>query len=671
MELTVNGEQFAAQPRDDESLLELLRDELGLRSMKDGCAPEGSCGACTVIVRRPRRRLVRAEGDTDRGQERRHAGGADRGGAAALGRLLRRGRRLAVRLLLAGDRDEGRGAAREEARADARRDREGPARQPLPLHRLREDRRRDRAASPPPSAASRCPSSTTSGRVGSRTARYRGAELALGDQPYIDDMVRAGDAPRRAVLSEHPRARVRRDRHLEGRRRYPGVRRGRRPRPTCPAQRSRARSRPTGGSSSPWARRRAYVGDVLAAVAAETRHAAREAAALDRGRVRGARAGHRPVEALAPARRSCIPRATCSRVARAARRRRGGARRRGARRHRDLPDAVHRARLPRARVVRSRCPGASNGRAPRSCTSTRRARASTTTTARSRVPRRSRGQRPRHAGHHGGAFGGKEDLNVQARRRCSRSTTGRPVQADALAPREPSASTPSATRSWHRATRSAATRTACSSPSRRGSSATRARTPASATRCSSARRATPAAPTRCRNVDIEALAVYTNNPPCGAMRGFGANQSDFAMEGCLDMLAEKVGHRRLGDPLAQRARGRATASAGPEARTGVGLKKTLARGQATPTTPRAPAGGRASPAASRTPASATACRSIGRALLRPSRPTARSRSYHTLDRDGPGASTRCWRRSRARSSGSTPSRFRATVDTERRAVQRA
>jgi xanthine dehydrogenase molybdenum-binding subunit len=35
-------------------------------------------------------------------------------------------------------------------------------------------------------------------------------------------------------------------------------------------------------------------------------------------------------------------------------------------------------------------------------------------------------------------------------------------------------------------------------------------------------------------VDIESRAVYTNNPPCGAMRGFGANQAHFAMEGCLD-----------------------------------------------------------------------------------------------------------------------------------------
>lgn len=42
-------------------------------------------------------------------------------------------------------------------------------------------------------------------------------------------------------------------------------------------------------------------------------------------------------------------------------------------------------------------------------------------------------------------------------------------------------------------------------------------------------------------VDIESLAVYTNNPPCGAMRGFGVNQAAFAIEGCVDRLAEKVG----------------------------------------------------------------------------------------------------------------------------------
>ncbi|MEK6570088.1 MAG: molybdopterin cofactor-binding domain-containing protein, partial [Bacteroidota bacterium] len=34
---------------------------------------------------------------------------------------------------------------------------------------------------------------------------------------------------------------------------------------------------------------------------------------------------------------------------------------------------------------------------------------------------------------------------------------------------------------------------------------------------------------------------YTNNLPCGAMRGFGANQAAFAIEGMMDILAEKVG----------------------------------------------------------------------------------------------------------------------------------
>jgi xanthine dehydrogenase molybdenum-binding subunit len=48
-------------------------------------------------------------------------------------------------------------------------------------------------------------------------------------------------------------------------------------------------------------------------------------------------------------------------------------------------------------------------------------------------------------------------------------------------------------------------------------------------------------PYRVPNVDVEAKTVYTNNPPSGAMRGFGANQAAFAIEGMLDLLAEKVG----------------------------------------------------------------------------------------------------------------------------------
>ena len=39
------------------------------------------------------------------------------------------------------------------------------------------------------------------------------------------------------------------------------------------------------------------------------------------------------------------------------------------------------------------------------------------------------------------------------------------------------------------------------------------------------------------NVEIDGLAVYTNNPPCGAMRGFGAVQTCFAAEAQMDSLA--------------------------------------------------------------------------------------------------------------------------------------
>jgi selenium-dependent xanthine dehydrogenase len=42
-------------------------------------------------------------------------------------------------------------------------------------------------------------------------------------------------------------------------------------------------------------------------------------------------------------------------------------------------------------------------------------------------------------------------------------------------------------------------------------------------------------------IDIESKTVYTNNIPSGAMRGFGANQVVFALEGCIDDLCERGG----------------------------------------------------------------------------------------------------------------------------------
>lgn len=43
------------------------------------------------------------------------------------------------------------------------------------------------------------------------------------------------------------------------------------------------------------------------------------------------------------------------------------------------------------------------------------------------------------------------------------------------------------------------------------------------------------------HIEIDAYGVYTNNPPCGAMRGFGAVQACFAHESMMDKLADALG----------------------------------------------------------------------------------------------------------------------------------
>ncbi len=48
-------------------------------------------------------------------------------------------------------------------------------------------------------------------------------------------------------------------------------------------------------------------------------------------------------------------------------------------------------------------------------------------------------------------------------------------------------------------------------------------------------------PYRIPAIDVRTVAVRTNNPICGAFRGFGANQAQFAMEGVIDRLAAMVG----------------------------------------------------------------------------------------------------------------------------------
>jgi CO/xanthine dehydrogenase Mo-binding subunit len=48
-------------------------------------------------------------------------------------------------------------------------------------------------------------------------------------------------------------------------------------------------------------------------------------------------------------------------------------------------------------------------------------------------------------------------------------------------------------------------------------------------------------PYKIPNTHVEGLSVYTNNPPAGAMRGFGMTQVNFALESQLDIAAAKLG----------------------------------------------------------------------------------------------------------------------------------
>ena len=77
------------------------------------------------------------------------------------------------------------------------------------------------------------------------------------------------------------------------------------------------------------------------------------------------------------------------------------------------------------------------------------------------------------------------------------------------------------------------------------------------------------------NVSLSAKAVYTNNIPCGAMRGFGVNQTAFAMDSCIEDLCVQGGF----DPWEFRynnclQNGSMTAT-GQVLKTGVGVRKCL------------------------------------------------------------------------------------------------
>ncbi len=318
------------------------------------------------------------------------------------------------------------------------------------------------------------------------------------------------------------------------------------------------------------------VGDVLAAVAAVDARTARAAAALVDVDVRGAPARDRPRGGAA-----------AGRAARGA----GGqpplalgreARRRG-RRARRLGHVVEGTwrtqRIEHLYLEPEACvavPGDAAGENPRpGSPSTRRGRASSTTGGRSRHSSRSTRKRCTSSSSRTAArSAARRTSRSRRRRRCSPASTGQPVRARPLA-RGVHAPPPEAPSDPDRLPRGLRRRGAAHGRPRPDDRRLgRVRLGRSA-RSSSAPPAHAAGPYRCANLDVEALAVYTNNPPCGAMRGFGANQAHFAIEGALDMLAEKAGLDRWEIRWRNALEAGDTWSAGQTLTASVGLKKTL------------------------------------------------------------------------------------------------
>jgi xanthine dehydrogenase molybdenum-binding subunit len=139
----------------------------------------------------------------------------------------------------------------------------------------------------------------------------------------------------------------------------------------------------------------------------------------------------------------------------------------------------------------------------------------------------------------GGAFGAKEELSIQAQTALAAFLLGRPVKTVLTRPQ-------STQHHVKRHPMTIALKVGADAEGRLMAVRSRIVADAGGYQTTSAKCALRAAchtcgPYRVPNVDVESKAVHTNNPNSGAMRGFGSNQAQFAMEGAMDLLAEKIG----------------------------------------------------------------------------------------------------------------------------------
>jgi selenium-dependent xanthine dehydrogenase len=531
LEFVLNGRSVCVEPDPDATLLDLLRETCGLRSLKDGCAPEGSCGCCTVLVDdRPRlacrlaprtvagRRVTTLEGLSDARRallarafveaEAVQCGFCTPGIALHAHALLEHDPApgaATVRRMLDGhvcrctgygslvQAVEGAAAAlRGEAPAESRRD----------------------------------------GGVGSRALRYRGGELVLGTRPFAADLSAPGLLHAAPVFSPHPRARLLAI-DTDPAEALPGVERvllaG-----DVPGERFH------GLLVRDWpllvavGERTRCVGDIIAVVVAGSRLLARRAARLVAARWEVLEPLTDPEEALCADAPAVQPGGNLLEACRFARGDVDGL----------LAGATHRVdweartqRIEHAFLEPEACLARPEGEGLRVYSQgqgvhdDQRQIAALLGLAPERVAV--------ELVANGGAFGGKEDLSIQGHAALAAWLLGRPVslvlsRAESLRlhpKRHP-------LRMRYTVGADAEGRLLAARVRIIGDTGAYASVGAKVLERAAGH---SLGPYRVEAVEVEALAVHTNNPPCGAMRGFGVNQTAFAIEGVLDEIAARCG----------------------------------------------------------------------------------------------------------------------------------
>jgi xanthine dehydrogenase molybdenum-binding subunit len=545
MEFVLNGRPIRVRPRQDGSLLEVLRESCGLRSMKDGCAPEGSCGACTVILdgravvscaqpasRAAGRSVLTLEGlepaQRDRWADAFVATGGAQCGFCSPGIVMK------AEALLRRDPRPSREAIERSLAGNLCRC-TGYVRIVEAIERVAAERRGESIG----------PEPTIGGGVGDRAARYEGRELVLGERPFVADLRIPGMLQGALRFADHPRAVVRRI-DTERAAALPGVVR-------VVTWRDVPGERVQGLLTRDWpllvaeGETTRYVGDVLASVAATSRAAAREAAALVEVEYEVLEPVTDPFAALEPDAPAIHPAGNLLSLTTL---------RRG-----DVDAALAGA----AHVVTETFTTQRIEHAflePEAALAVVGARLAALNEAGDAGPERirlfSQGQGAWEDRRQvasilglseaavrvtqvptGGAFGGKEDLGAQGHAALLAWLTERPVLV-ALSRHESLRFHPK------RHPLTMAYTAGCDADGRLVGLRARIVGDTGAYASVGAKVLERAAghaagAYRVPAVDIEARAVYTNNTPCGAMRGFGVPQVTFAIEGILDRLAERVG----------------------------------------------------------------------------------------------------------------------------------